>query len=103
MSAATLPKAGRMNRLTNPAHPVQTVPAAPHWAAGRDNPVNRWRIKRPARRYFFAWRFSMAAGAGQAHAWPVSNEPVCHPRISRHHSRRDKRLGGSKTFIVGVV
>jgi hypothetical protein len=64
--------------------------------AGCENPISHRRTSAKAGRFSFARRSSMAASAGQAHAWPV---PMCRfltPVLAATSPRREKRPGGSK-------
>ena len=69
------------------------------WCAhqtGRRNPIQSIGAQAPTTgRYFFARCFTMAAWAGQVHAWPGSYCPVFHPHPSRHPSAVESGRVGS--------
>ena len=50
--------------------------------AGRGNPGTKGAASATRGRFLLSGRYSMAAGSGQPHGWPVSFGPVFHPVVS---------------------
>jgi len=85
--------------LTNPKAYPHNVPAFDASGAGRDNPIEVRRTKRQSQALFLCLALIYGGWGGAGFGLAGSLLPVCHPRSSRHHYRRDNRRGGSNLQV----